>query len=436
MTSPANREKSMAISLTEAKLPYMGLVVPTKELSLVQNDPYETPPLIEYLETLWDIPGFFYAVYHHTISHAEKKHLDTRRRGESRYDSTTPFPDPFSILTLLANNTEHVQLFTAVLVAPQMQTASLAQRIASIANLSKGRFRLGLGVGWSLHEYQAMGMGDRFTRRGQILNQQIPAIRELLLGNEFSGEIGEREIFEQMAINPPFGYEVPVWIGGQSRAARKRAAQFGTGWMPMGDVDQFQDQIGYLQEQLELTGKDPGDFQTMGRIALGKTPPADWLDNLIEWIDAGVTHIALTTTGEENDVHPPGKNNLQHHSELFMDFRKASEWILGRDTPHRRDIGSLFAEHTPWPVRVLGQETTNLNLQCFPLNRLIKLQHIKRYLSERGYASIAMEQPLEVFQKQISELTLVAFECMQRGEEKVWFLREKDMENDQIFVAY
>ena len=139
------------MAITENPLPNIGVVVPSKELPLAARyEDFDISPLEYFIaELVFDWPGAFAAVYHHTVlrserlPHTEPKH----RKGETRYKMQTPFPDPFAILNMLARSTTHTELFTAVLVSPQLQTAPLAQQIAAIANLSNGRFSVGLGVG-------------------------------------------------------------------------------------------------------------------------------------------------------------------------------------------------------------------------------------------------------------------------------------------------
>lgn len=364
--------------------------------------------------------------------------MDTKVAGESRYKNTTPFPDPFTILSLLADRTKHAQLFTAVLIAPQMSTAELAQRIATTTNLSKGRFNLGLGVGWSLEEYKALGRGDCFRFRGKILNQQIDVVRQLLLGESVTTTIdGTRENFCSMQINPHAAYDVPIWIGGQSQAARIRAAKYGTGWMPLGNLDKYLEQKAFLNEQLVKFNKNPDTFQTMGRIALGKTPPEQWVDEYLGWIAAGVTHLALTTTGEDNNTK---KNALvyeaDHHIQLLQRFHKATEFITSAKpsnfSPHHfAQLDAIWANN--------GNESIfGCTTRCFELRELIKPEHLQNYLLDRGYALSALEDGISfTHHGGLSKNVLYCYQKMTHPfGNTVWFMREQEQLSNTTYIVY
>ncbi|MCC6710955.1 MAG: TIGR03619 family F420-dependent LLM class oxidoreductase [Candidatus Pacebacteria bacterium] len=374
----------MAKNFSENSIPQIGIVTPSKELPIttIYKDSGLSP--LEYFIRNFtpDWPGAFAAVYHHTVLRAErqKDSEPIHRKGESRYINQTPFPDPFTLLSLLATSTTHTELYTAVLVSPQMQTGELAQKVAAIANLSRGRFNLGVGVGWNKNEYEALGRGDIYPVRGKFLNEQIPALRKILTGETFTGQIGPWEKFDQMAINPGSTDRVPIWIGGQSEAARKRAALIGDGWMPLGDVDQFSDQIGLLHEFLLAEGKDPNRFKTMGRIALGKTASNQWVDTFLQWQQAGATHVVLSTTGDENEYDPHGeKTDPYYHLRMINKFLKITGWLR---TP-AGSFSSLFAEQNTYQFLNLPKDYENfMNLQ---LDKDLKIEHVFQFLLSRGF---------------------------------------------------
>lgn len=234
--------------------------------------------------------------------------------------------------------------------------------------------------------------------RGRILNQQIPAIRELLTGNPLTGKVGPREVFDQMAINPGTRHKVPIWIGGQSKAARERAAFLGEGWMPLGDVDQYMQQIGYLHEQLSIVGKKPRDFSTMGRIALGKTPSSLWVDNFLSWQRAGATHVALTTTGNESEYDQNGiMADPHHHLQLQNRFLELTDWLR---TPRFGTLSSFFRSQG----RQEFLEDLPAKLQdCLylELDEDLKIEYIAQFLAER--ANFVWATTSETFQLQVKK---------------------------------
>ena len=379
------------VNPSENPLPKVGIVIPSKELPLNKlYEDYEVTPLEYFIKNFTpDWPGSFAVVYHHTILRAERRPEaePEKRRGESRYKLQTPFPDPFAILNLLAKMTNHAELYTAVLVAPQMQTADLAQKAAAIANLSKGRFRMGVGVGWNEPEYNALGKGDLYHHRGKVLNKQIPALRKLLTGQVFSGQISPRENLDQMAINPGSNYNVPIMVGGQSEAALERAAYLGDGWLPLGESEEFKKQVKLVNELLRKAGKDIAKFTTMGRIAIGKTPINKWVDEYLKWQDVGATHVTLTTTGDEDEYDPNGEEtDPHHHSRMIAKFLRLTSWL-------RTPIGSfsgLFAE--PYSGDVLQLDEKLKNYKSMKLDKNLKIDHVIKFLLSRGFAETAIKQ--------------------------------------------
>ncbi len=415
------------------QLPAIGIVTPSKELPIDRNYKDTNISPLEYFikHFTLDWPGAFAAVYHHTILRSERRPEEEpiKRKGETRYSKQTPFPDPFTILNMLARSTTYTELYTAVLVTPQMQTAELAQKVSAIANLSKGRFNLGVGVGWNKHEYDALGKGEIYQIRGKVLNEQLKALRKLLTGEAFTGQVGPRENFDQMAINPPSNYEVPIWVGGQTPAARKRAASF-DGWMPLGDVEQFQEQIDLLKQYLEEEGKNIHDFKSMGRIAIGKTPKKEWVDAYIKWQEAKATHVVLTTTGKEEEYNPEGKEtDPYHHSRMIVDFLRLTSWL-------RKPTGSfsgLFAEPYSGDILELGSQFKNF--KSLKLDGSLKIDHIFKFLLARGFTETVIEQ-FTLQGKQIG-LNVVSQPKGLIGPDgiKVIFLNQEN-DQDNIFVVY
>ncbi|MEV5508247.1 LLM class flavin-dependent oxidoreductase [Streptomyces orinoci] len=121
-----------------------------------------------------------------------------------------PFYEPFTTLSWLAGLTTRVRLGTTVLVLPYRHPLAVARMAANLQQLSGGRFVLGVGVGWARREYDALGVP--FGARGRLTDEYLGVLREAL----------------------PTGYErIPVWIGGSSAAALRRAAEFGDAWHPL-----------------------------------------------------------------------------------------------------------------------------------------------------------------------------------------------------------
>lgn len=143
-----------------------------------------------------------------------------------------PFYDPFATLAWFAALTERIELGTTVSVLPYRSPLHTARLVANIDQLSNGRMVLGAGVGWSQQEYAALNVP--YHRRGAVADEYLAAIAELWKEETASFQ-GEFVAFQDVSTGPlPVrDPHPPVWIGGQSPAAIRRAVRFGTHWHPI-----------------------------------------------------------------------------------------------------------------------------------------------------------------------------------------------------------
>lgn len=406
-----------------AECPRLGLVPPTKEVSSIPyNIGGETKSdLLRLIGELPDTQYFYLAVYHHTVLGENITSSSKPRQGETRYVNTTPFPDPMSLLTQFAQETKNNELFTAVIVAPQLQTPTLVQQIAAIANASRGRFRLGVGVGWNDAEYAAVGMRDRFHIRGKILNQQIPVIEMMLTGKTVNLSIGNERI-ENMAINPQSHHDVPIWVGGLSDQALERAAMYGNGWMPLGDVGPFIEGKRILLDLLEKNRRNVEDFGFMGRITLGIKTIEKCVDDYLAWMSAGVTHIALTTTGK-------GDPNWENHRYLIYQFLKSTKWVRYADS---ESFGNLFGGGIyRAPESLLLNDSENL---CIELK--INPKYLIMFLNTHDFIPYENIQKKEVRIPSLSNNSLHVKSMYRNKEGQFVFLLETQEEPIRTIVVY
>ncbi|TQF02963.1 TIGR03619 family F420-dependent LLM class oxidoreductase [Kitasatospora acidiphila] len=131
-----------------------------------------------------------------------------------------PFYEPFTTLSWLAGVTSTVRLGTTVLILPYRHPLLVARMATSLSRLSGGRFVLGVGVGWARQEFGALGVP--FTARGRLTDEYLATLREVW-----------RTETETEAEAEPGAAPVPVWVGGHSAAALRRAARFGDAWHPL-----------------------------------------------------------------------------------------------------------------------------------------------------------------------------------------------------------
>nr|WSX72552.1 LLM class flavin-dependent oxidoreductase [Streptomyces sp. NBC_00899]WSX81379.1 LLM class flavin-dependent oxidoreductase [Streptomyces sp. NBC_00899] len=123
-----------------------------------------------------------------------------------------PFYEPFTTLSWLAGVTTGIRLGTTVLVLPYRHPLLVARMADSLDRLSGGRLVLGVGVGWARQEFEALGVP--FTARGRLTDEHLAALREAWRARDG-------------------GRQIPVWVGGNSDAAIRRAIRYGDAWHPL-----------------------------------------------------------------------------------------------------------------------------------------------------------------------------------------------------------
>jgi len=144
------------------------------------------------------------------------------------YPPSPNFYDPVLSLTWAAACTRRVGLGTSVLVLPMRHPLPLAKELATLQNLSEGRLILGAGVGWLEAEFAALGVP--FNERGRRTDEGIAMMRAVWSDDPVS--FAARwipAVIEDMRMMPKPARPIPIWIGGTSDAALKRAMRL-DGW--------------------------------------------------------------------------------------------------------------------------------------------------------------------------------------------------------------
>lgn len=132
--------------------------------------------------------------------------------------------DCLSALGYLAGATQRVQLGTSVLILPLHEPVLLAKQAATLHELSRGRLRLGVGVGWCAEEFDLMGVD--FRRRGTIMNEHLAVLRQLLSHDSTT----PHPRLDGIPFAPHTSTHLPILIGGHAPPALRRAALTGDGW--------------------------------------------------------------------------------------------------------------------------------------------------------------------------------------------------------------
>ena len=193
--------------------------------------------------------------------------------------------DPLASLAWLAGCTERIGLGTGVLVLPYRPGLPTAKWIATIQELSEGRMRLGVGVGWMRAEFTALGLSR--SDRGRSTDAQLDLLRRCFLAEEdVVIENGQPFLFRPKPPCPP------IFIGGAGEHALQRTIRFGDGWMPMGaDPARLKPGIARLHALAQDAGRPAPEVICLG--ALATTDPSRGAAQLNELAEIGVTRFVL-----------------------------------------------------------------------------------------------------------------------------------------------
>jgi probable F420-dependent oxidoreductase len=220
--------------------------------------------------------------------------------------------DPMIGLSFAAAATSSIRIATGVLLLPEHNPVLLAKQAATLDTLSGGRLTLGIGIGWSREEFDALGVP--FTGRAGRAAEYVAAMRTLWR-EEVASFDGDFVRFGSIRVNPkPFrDSAIPIVIGGNSEPALRRAASWGDGWygFNLDGPEAVSDRIALLQRlcaehdrerrrvRVAVALRDPQlsdvrELDTLGvdELVIVDTPPpdprdaADWVRALADrWLD-------------------------------------------------------------------------------------------------------------------------------------------------------
>ncbi|MFF3126512.1 TIGR03619 family F420-dependent LLM class oxidoreductase [Streptomyces sp. NPDC057908] len=224
-----------------------GMQLPIQSQSTIYAEGWEaaaTPADLAEIARTADRTGFAYL--------ASCDHVAIPRRLAGVM--STVWYDPVATLAFLAGITERVLLMSHVAVVGLRHPLATAKQYATLDHLCGGRLILGVGAGHVPEEFRALGAD--FEGRGGVLDETIDALKAALGPEEYPEFAGERFSFAGLGQLPrPAQERVPVWVGGSSPAAVRRAAVRGDGWLPQGDPrEKLPAQIARLKELREAAG--------------------------------------------------------------------------------------------------------------------------------------------------------------------------------------
>jgi len=211
----------------------------------------------------------------------------------------TNFVDPLIALTAIAAVTKKVRLGTGVNILPQANPLYLAKQAASLDFVSKGRFMLGIGIGWLAEEFAALGVP--FERRGPRFSDYVEAMRKVWSGEvvEHDGEFVKWSGFKSHPT--PIQDPLPLVIGGHKGRAFKRVARYANGWFaPSASIDQLSEMMKDLDRVCAEEGRDRSTIE----ISTMWVPAIEDLDVVKKYEDLGVARLItpLQFLGEGDPV--------------------------------------------------------------------------------------------------------------------------------------
>ena len=169
--------------------------------------------------------------------------------------------DPLIGLSFAAAATSTIGIATGVLLLPEHNPVLVAKQAATLDSLSGGRFTLGIGIGWSREEFDALGVA--FERRGARTAEYVAAIRTLWRDDVASFD-GEFVRFDSVRVNPKPARDgrLPIVLGGNSDAALRRVAEWGDGWygFNVDGVEAVSERVATLRSMCDELGRDPGEL--------------------------------------------------------------------------------------------------------------------------------------------------------------------------------
>jgi probable F420-dependent oxidoreductase len=211
--------------------------------------------------------------------------------------ASQPYPapllaDPLVALSFAAAVTDTVGIGTSVLVGPQYASPlQLANTLASLDHSSNGRLTVGIGIGWSQLEYEALGAP--FDHRGPRLDEIIDLLRTAWTDDPTTHH-GTYYSFEDMHVLPKPVGSMPIWIGGGSKAAFRRAAERGDGYHGIGvapeDASEMVAKVRDLRPDEDFTVSLRVDWDARNNSA------EEIADQRGGYEEAGIQHIMVAPT--------------------------------------------------------------------------------------------------------------------------------------------
>jgi len=220
--------------------------------------------------------------------------------GARRWPEFTDWPDQIVMMGAFATITKRLRFTTNAYVLPMRNPFLAAKAISTAAVISNNRVVLTIGVGWSKDEFELLGQD--FSTRGKRADEMVEVMRLLWTGKYVSYH-GKHYNFDRIEMNPPPSSPIPIWVGGISDAALRRAARIGDGWLTdLQPAAEIVECIAKIRAYRKEFGRDPNDFDVLA------TPMDVYdVDGYKRLEEQGVTRIMT----QPWMIYTPGTKDLQ-----------------------------------------------------------------------------------------------------------------------------
>jgi len=208
--------------------------------------------------------------------------------GQIAVPATADWIDPLIGLSFAAAATSTIGIATGVLLLPEHNPVLVAKQAATLDTLSGGRLTLGIGVGWSREEFEALGVP--FERRAARTAEYVAAMRTLWRDDvaSFNGEFVH---FDSIRVNPKpvAGRCIPIVLGGNSDAALRRVVTWGDGWygFNLDGVLDVAERLEFLHQLCRDNGRDGADLH----VAVALRDPS--VDDVSALAELGVDELVV-----------------------------------------------------------------------------------------------------------------------------------------------
>jgi len=252
-------------------------------------------------------------------------------------DPAFPILEAFQTLAAIAARTNNINLGTGVLVLSLRNPVWAAKTMASLDQISKGRFILGAASGWYSREFDAAGIP--FKERGRLFERNLDIILKLWEGKPVSIQVDQLNLRDAVCLPMPYRIpRPPVLIGGYVDKVLRRVAREGDGWLtyaytPEGFIKSWEKIKGFAREY----GRDPDELTATNQVAIYVGPPMEeadkdmrhWLTtewDFAGWSDSTVEHAVRGTVDECID-QLKGYTSTELDRIIFIPYRYRPEQV-------------------------------------------------------------------------------------------------------------